>query len=130
VENPAQQLIKSIMDEIKILARTETIVGDPITIGDKTIIPVCKITLGFGAGGGAGGTKEKGEGLGSGGGGGIMVYPAAFIVIKGEEISLLSAKSGRWEPVLETLPGIMERVVDKFREKKKGKKEEKEEKTE
>lgn len=125
MENPAQQLIKSILDELKVLAKTETIVGDPITIANNTIIPVCKITLGFGAGGGAGGTKEKGEGLGSGGGGGVCVYPAAFIVIKGEEVSLLGVKPGRWEPVLEAIPGI----IDKFKERKKGKKE-KEEKTE
>jgi uncharacterized spore protein YtfJ len=125
MENPAQQLIKSILDELKAIAKTETIVGDPITIGDKTIIPVCKITLGFGAGGGAGGTKEKGEGLGSGGGGGVCVYPAAFIVIKGEEVSVLGVKPSRWEPVLEAIPEI----IDKLRERKKGKKE-KEEKTE
>jgi uncharacterized spore protein YtfJ len=121
MENPAQQLIKSILDELKTIAKTETIVGDPITVGDKTIIPVCKITLGFGAGGGSGEAKEKGGGLGSGGGGGAIVYPAAFIVIKGEEVSLLGVKPGRWEPVLEAIPEI----IDKFREKKKTKKEEK-----
>lgn len=126
MENPAQQLIKSIMDELKAIAKTETIVGTPITIKDKTIIPVCKITLGFGAGGGAGGTKEKSEGLGSGGGGGACVYPAAFIVIKGEHVSVMGVKPGRWEHLLEAIPGIM----DKFREKKKSKEEEKEEKTE
>ncbi len=126
MENPAQQLIKSIMEELKAIAKTETIIGAPITIGDKTIIPVCKITLGFGAGGGAGGTKEKSEGLGSGGGGGACVYPAAFIVIKGEHVSVMGVKSGRWEHLLEAIPGIM----DKFREGKKTKEEEKEEKTE
>jgi uncharacterized spore protein YtfJ len=124
MDNPAQQLIKSIMDELKAIAKTETIVGQPITVGDKTIIPVCKITLGFGAGGGAGGTKEKSEGLGSGGGGGACVYPAAFIVIKGEQVSVMGVKPGRWEHLLEAIPGIM----DKFREGKKTKEEE--EKTE
>jgi uncharacterized spore protein YtfJ len=126
MENPAQQLIKSMMEELKAIAKTETIVGTPITIRDKTIIPVCKITLGFGAGGGAGGTKEKSEGLGSGGGGGACVYPAAFIVIKDDQVSVMGVKPGRWEHLLEAIPGI----VDKFREKKKNKEEEKEEKTE
>ncbi len=120
MENPAKELIKSILDELKAVAKTETIVGDPITIEGKTIIPVCKITLGFGAGGGSGGAKEKGEGLGSGGGGGVAVYPAAFIVIKGEEVSLLGVKPGRWEHVLEAIPTL----IDKFKEMKKEKKEE------
>ena len=125
MENPAEQLIKSILDELKAIAKTETIVGDPITVGDRTIIPVCKITLGFGAGGGTGGAKDKGEGLGSGGGGGVCVHPAAFIVIKGEQVSLLGVKPGRWGHFLEAIPGI----IDKFKERKRDKKE-KEEKTE
>ena len=125
MENPAQELIKSILDELKAIAKTETIVGEPITIGDKTIVPVCKITLGFGAGGGTGGAKDKGEGSGSGGGGGVAIFPAAFIVIKGDEVSVLGVKPGKWEYILEAIPGI----IEKFREGKKGKKE-KEEKTE
>ncbi|MCJ7459791.1 MAG: sporulation protein [candidate division Zixibacteria bacterium] len=125
MENPAQELIKSILDELKAIAKTETIVGEPITIGDKTIVPVCKITLGFGAGGGTGGAKDKGEGTGSGGGGGVAIFPAAFIVIKGDEVSVLGVKPGKWEYILEAIPGI----IEKFREGKKGKKE-KEEKTE
>jgi len=125
MDNPARELIKSILDELKAIAKTETIVGEPITVGDKTIVPVCKITLGFGAGGGTGGTKEKGEGAGSGGGGGVAIFPAAFIVIKGDEVSVLGVKPGKWEYILEAIPGI----IEKFREGKKGKKE-KEEKTE
>jgi len=125
MENPAQELIKSILEELKAIAKTETIVGEPITIGDKTIVPVCKITLGFGAGGGTGGAKDKGEGAGSGGGGGVAIFPAAFIVIKGDEVSVLGVKPGKWEYILEASPGI----IEKFREGKKGKKE-KEEKIE
>ena len=125
MDNPARELIKSILEELKAIAKTETIVGEPITIGDKTIVPVCKITLGFGAGGGTGGTKDKGEGAGSGGGGGVAIFPAAFIVIKGDEVSVLGVKPGKWEYILEAIPGI----IEKFREGKKGKKE-KEEKTE
>lgn len=125
MDNPARELIKSILDELKAIAKTETIVGEPITIGDKTIVPICKITLGFGAGGGTGGTKDKGEGAGSGGGGGVVIFPAAFIVIKGDEVSVLGVKPGKWEYILEAIPGI----IEKFREGKKGKKE-KEEKTE
>ena len=125
MENPAQELIKSILEELKAIAKTETIVGEPITIGDKTIVPVCKITLGFGAGGGTGGAKDKGEGAGSGGGGGVAIFPATFIMIKGDEVSVLGVKPGKWEYILEAIPGI----IEKFREGKKGKKE-KEEKTE
>jgi len=124
MENPAQELIKSILDELTTFAKTETIIGEPITIADTTVIPVCKITLGFGAGGGAGGVKEKGEGLGSGGGGGVCIYPAAFIVIRGEQVSLLGVKPGKWEPVLEAIP----KLIEKLKEGRKDKKEKEEKK--
>jgi uncharacterized spore protein YtfJ len=126
MDNPARELIKSILDELKAIAKTETIVGEPITVGDKTIVPVCKITLGFGAGGGTGGTKEKGEGTGSGGGGGVVIFPAAFIVIKGDEVSVLGVKPGKWEYILEAIPGL----IDKLKEGRKSRKEKEKEKEE
>ncbi|HVP36693.1 MAG TPA: spore germination protein GerW family protein [Terriglobales bacterium] len=126
MDNPAKELIKSMLDELKTIAKTASIVGEPITIGDKTIVPVCKITLGFGAGGGTGGTKEKGEGTGSGGGGGVVIFPAAFIVIKGNEVSVLGVKPGKWEYILEAVPGL----IDKLSELRKGKKEKEKEEEE
>lgn len=91
----AEQILKTLLDEIKAIARTETILGEPINIGSNTIIPVCRIMLGFGAGGGEGEIQEKRGGSGGGGGGGVKVEPAAFIVIKGEEVTVLGAKPGK-----------------------------------
>jgi uncharacterized spore protein YtfJ len=39
--------------------------GDPVTTGDRTVVPVARVAYGFGGGSGAG---EDGEGFGSGGG--------------------------------------------------------------
>lgn len=120
----AEAIIKTLMDEIKTITRTETILGDPINVGSNTIIPVCRIMVGFGAGGGEGEMKEKQGGSGGGGGGGLKVEPAAFIVIKGDEVTIHGAKPGKLEGLFETVPGI----IEKIQKAKKAKKEEEEKK--
>ena len=121
----AEQILKALLDEIKTIAKTETILGEPINIGSNTIIPVCRILIGFGAGGGEGEIQEKkGGGTGGGGGGGVRVEPAAFIVIKGEEVTVLGAKPGKLEGIFEAVPGI----IEKIQKAKKTKKEEEEQK--
>jgi len=120
----AEAIIKTLMDEIKSITRTETILGDPINVGSNTIIPVCRIMVGFGAGGGEGEMKEKQGGSGGGGGGGLKVEPAAFIVIKGDEVTIHGAKPGKLEGLFEAVPGI----IEKIQSAKKSKKEEEEKK--
>jgi uncharacterized spore protein YtfJ len=124
----AEQILKTILDEVKTIAKTETIIGEPITIANNTIIPVCKVCIGFGGGGGEGQMQEKkGGGAGGGGGGGVKIDPAAFIVIKGEEVNVLGVKPGKLESLFESVPGIIEKIRE-AREAKKGKKEKEEEK--
>ena len=45
-----EETIKEIAGELERIATTKTVVGDPITAAGKTIIPVSKLTMGFGAG--------------------------------------------------------------------------------
>jgi uncharacterized spore protein YtfJ len=120
----AEQILKTLLDEIKTIARTETILGDPINVGGNTIIPVCRIMFGFGAGGGEGEMQQKKGCAGGGGGGGVRVEPAAFIVVKGEEVTVMGAKPGKLEGLFEAVPGI----IEKIQKAKKTKKEEEEEK--
>lgn len=114
----AEQILKTLLDEIKTIARTETILGEPINIGNNTIIPVCRILMGFGAGGGEGEVQEKRGGSGGGGGGGVKVEPAAFIVIKGEEVTVLGAKPGKLEGLFEAVPSIIEKIQKAKKTKK------------
>jgi uncharacterized spore protein YtfJ len=106
----AEVIIKTLMDEIKSITKTETILGDPINVGNNTIIPVCRIMVGFGAGGGEGEMQEKKGGSGGGGGGGLKVEPAAFIVIKGDQVSIMGTKPSKLEGLVEAVPGIIEKI--------------------
>ena len=77
--NTAQNILKDLVGELKSIAKTETIVGAPVSAGEYTIIPISRVALGVGAGGGggdaiaggeggAGGDAVRGEGGGGGGG--------------------------------------------------------------
>jgi uncharacterized spore protein YtfJ len=120
---PAAEIIAKLMEELKSIAKTETILGQEIKVGEFTLIPVSKISLGVGAGGGKG-TDNKKEGEGGGGGGGVMVTPIAFIVIKGDEISFHGIKrGGALDGLFEHLPEITDKVMAKCHApEKKGKK--------
>jgi uncharacterized spore protein YtfJ len=120
----AESLIKTLLDQFKTIAKTETIIGKEFQIGDFTLIPISRVFLGIGAGGGSGGTQTEAQGEGGGGGGGIRIEPIAFIVIKGDEVSFHGIKKGSaMETFLDKAPEMAERLLKKRGEKTKEEKE-------
>lgn len=93
-------LVKTMLEELKSAIKSETIIGEPITVGDVTIIPVTKISFGFGAGGEE---TDRKTGFGGGSGGGASVEPVAFIVISKGDARILPLKSGSapWEKLFD-----------------------------
>jgi len=63
-------------------ATVKSVFGEPIQAEGKTVVPVAKVSFGFGAGGGTaprnGGAAEK---EGGGGGGGVRACPAGALEI-------------------------------------------------
>jgi len=118
-----QEPINKMLDEIKGLAKTETVIGDPFQLGEFTCVPVIKI--GFGMASGMGGTDEekKGGAGGGGGAGGIGISPIAFLVSKGDEISVLSLEKKKGlSGMFDKVPDLLEKVMDLKKEKKEEKK--------
>jgi uncharacterized spore protein YtfJ len=109
----AEEIIGKLMEELRTVAKTETIIGKEFQVGDFTLIPVSRISLGFGGGGGKG-SEEKKAGEGSGGGGGVVVTPIAFIAIKGGEITFHGLKAGgTLSALFEQLPELTEKFTKK-----------------
>ncbi|MCH9024029.1 MAG: sporulation protein, partial [candidate division Zixibacteria bacterium] len=104
--NNVVEILKAVVGELKEISRSETIIGEPVTIGSRTVIPIMKISVGFGAGGGQGEGNKIGEGFGGGGGGGARIEPAAFIIMDDDGVSLLPATKGSWESLIDAIPGI------------------------
>ena len=111
------KIITALLTGMKEISVSETVVGAPIRSGGSTIIPVNKVTLGFGTG--AAGTRlapaARANGLESTAvGGGLTVDPQAFIVVNGEgQAQLLSLKDSRGATVLrafELLPSVLSQL--------------------
>jgi uncharacterized spore protein YtfJ len=97
--------------------------GQEIKVGEYSLIPVSRISLGLGAGG-AKGSESKKQGEGGGGGGGVTVTPIAFIVSKGEDISFHAIRRGGFlDGLFEQLPELAEKILAKVQgaEEKKAK---------
>jgi uncharacterized spore protein YtfJ len=121
----AQEILKSLVGELKSLARTETIVGAPFSMGEFTIIPISRVSLGVGAGGGAGGAEQKGAtGEGGGGGGGIRISPVALVAARGSELSVhMLGRGAAFTNTIEKMPDLVEKGVEKLFDSWKNKKE-------
>jgi len=106
-----EDLMKEVSGELERLVSTKTVVGDAVTVGDTTIIPVTKVSFGFGTGGGEGKSKNNEEGFGGGGAAGAKIEPVAFIVISKEETRLMSI-SGKSDigVLLESVPGLIDKI--------------------
>ena len=108
--NNVVDILKGVVGELREISKSETIIGEPITVGDRTVIPVVKISVGFGAGGGQGESDKAGTGFGGGGGGGARIEPAAFIIMDKDGISLLPVSKGKWDSIIDVIPEVAKKI--------------------
>lgn len=110
-------IVKTLIDELKNSIQCETVIGKPVSAGDVTIIPVSKVSFGFAAGGGE---KKKLPGFGAGTGGGASIEPVAFIVINGDDVKVMGLKKGdKWMDKLLD-PDNYEKLNDVFQKMRSG----------
>ena len=104
-----KETLSSIIGELKAIASTKTVVGEPLSLDNKMVVPVSRIMVGFGVGGGEGEEVKKRGGFAGGGAGGARIDPIGFIIIDEEKISFLPTKPGRFEGFIDSIPGIVEK---------------------
>ena len=121
-KNSLSEMMETSMDKIRQMVDSNTIVGEPITTPDGvTLIPVSRLSYGFGCGGGDYG--KNGASSGAGCGAGIRVEPMAFLVVKGGVTRMLPVGTPAIttvDRVIEMVPELLDRVegfVDKKRNK-------------
>ena len=118
--HPLNDLMRSTMDKIREMVDTNTIVGRPITTADGvTLIPISKVSFGFGSGGGNYGAAQA-ERFGGGGGAGVKIDPVAFLVVKDGTTRVLPVSMppvSTADRVVEMVPDILDKV-EKYFDKK------------
>ena len=80
-----QNIALKILSEMKELLASDSFIGKPVQMGDSIMMPLLKITVGFGGGEGLAPKSAKGDAAtkssGGGGGGGITITPIAVMTI-------------------------------------------------
>jgi uncharacterized spore protein YtfJ len=105
-----EKLFGTAVNEIERMLNSKTVVGDPITIEENTLIPLVSVGFGFGVGGGEGADPKKCSGTGGGTGGGGGIKPVALIVINKDGVRIESIKGGT-ASVLEKVAEIAGKAV-------------------
>lgn len=91
-----EKMIQAALGQIEAMLDTKSVVGDPVTVGEYTIIPLISIGFGFGAGSGTGKSEEfiKGEGAGGATAGGGGLKPMGVVIIGPEGAKVEPLKGG------------------------------------
>ena len=126
-KNPLSDLMQDAMGKVREMVDANTIVGQPIEASGVTLIPISKVSFGFGGGGGelspkAGTDKNLAAGLGAG----VKIVPVAFLIIKDGSVRVMPVAlpaDGPVDRVLEMVPDVVDKV-SAFLSKKKEEQEE------
>lgn len=121
-------MLDSTIAKIREMVDVNSVVGDPITTPDGvTIIPVSKVSVGFGGGGSdfvSKNVNHQENPFGGGVGAGVKVTPIAFLVIKEGSVRMLpvaAPANTTADRLVEMVPDTLDKIaafVDSRMEKK------------
>ena len=122
MEHPIGSLMDTTMEKIKEMIDVNTIIGEPITSPDGTlIIPVSKVSYGFAAGGSDLPTKKENKDcFGGGSGAGVTIQPVAFLTVYQGEVSLVSVDREECtaDKLVNMIPDVLKKVKGVFKKDK------------
>lgn len=113
--HPIDNLMKSTMESLRDMIDVNTIIGEAVETKEGSfIIPISKVSFGFASGGSEFKSKNESEHslkypFGGGSGAGVSVKPVAFLIIKGDNIRLLSVDhENALDRLVDGIPQIIE----------------------
>ena len=104
-------MLETTIQKIREMVDVNSVIGQPINTPDGvTIIPVSRVSVGFGVGGSDFATNKAGSAMpfGGGVGGGVKVTPMCFLIVKDGNVRMMSIP----EPASSTADRIVEMVPD------------------
>ena len=124
-EHPLNGMMNSAMENLKQIVDVDTIVGNPVTAPDGTVvIPVSKVSFGLFAGGCEFNSKKNPDDpkkpFGGAVGAGVSIDPVAFLVANDVQVKLLPVKET--DPVaklVDYIPSMVSKITELFPKKDK-----------
>ena len=106
-------MLEGTIQKIREMVDVNSVIGDPITTPDGvTIIPVSKVSVGFGGGGSDFANKKPGTAgenpFGGGVGGGVKVTPICFLIVKDGSVRMMPVA----QPANTTADRLVEMLPD------------------
>jgi uncharacterized spore protein YtfJ len=110
-------VVHTLLDGLHSMSKSETLIGEPYTLGEATIVPVHRLRVALGAGGLHGGAKQdatSGESGALGAGGVVQIEPVAVITVGRDgvpRIMCVESEPNATEKLIEQLPDALARAA-------------------
>jgi len=114
--NPISELMQSTMESVKNVLKVDTVVGEPIYTPDGiTLVPISRVSVGFGGGGVEMNTKKDATNKPFGGGTatGVKIDPIGFLIIKDGIVRMMNVTppaNNTLDRMIDLVPQVMDRV--------------------
>ncbi|MCI8404117.1 MAG: sporulation protein YtfJ [Clostridia bacterium] len=113
-DNKVSEMLSEVTENFRGMIDANSVVGEPIIASDGTmIVPISKVSFGFGGGGSEFDSKNSNDTrFGGGMGGGASVNAEAFLVINNDNVRIVSMGNDN-SPVsklVDLMPGIIDKV--------------------
>lgn len=110
------QMLENTITKIREMVDSNSVVGEPIAAVDGvTIIPISRISIGFGGGGSDYAVKTtQSDAFGGGVGGGVKVTPIAFLVIKDGNVRMIPVAvpaNTTADRLVEMIPDTLDKIA-------------------
>lgn len=107
-------MLENTIAKIREMIDVNSVIGAPITTPDGvTIIPVSKVSVGFG-GGGSDYAKSSNDAFGGGAGGGMNVTPICFLIVQNGNVRMMPvpvAANTTADRIVEMVPDTLDKIV-------------------
>ncbi len=102
-------------DQAKALSKEQSVTGEPIVIGEVTVVPVSKLSCGFTGGGSDLAQKKKADGIMAGAGVKITKTPLSFLAVCGKEVQILhvAEEEAKTKGLINALLPLVAQLKDK-----------------
>ena len=114
MSNSVPNMLENTISKIREMVDVNSVIGTPITTPDGvTIIPVSKVSVGFG-GGGSDYAKSTNEAFGGGAGGGVKVTPICFLIVKDGSVRMMpvaAPASTTADRIVEQVPDVLDKIA-------------------
>ena len=106
-------MLQDTISKIREMMSVNDVVGEPIVVGDVTIIPISKVSVGFGGGGADNAKAANKDAFGGGMGGGVKVSPVCFLVVKDGNVRMMPVPipaNTTADRILEMVPDTLDKI--------------------